>query len=152
MEHGGSEDQAIAALLHDAVEDQGGAATRAEIARRFGETVAAIVDGCTDTDVIPKPPWRERKEQYVAHVRQAPPEVRRVSVADKLHNARAIVADLRCGGPATLDRFTGGREGTIWYYRSLVGAYREAGADPLVDELQRVVEQMERLAVPRDTP
>src|SRR5688500_10681797 len=83
LEHGGTEDAAIAALRHDAVEDQGGAATRAEIRRRFGEAVVAIVDGCTDADVLPKPPWRARKELYIAHVRQAPAAVRLVSVADK---------------------------------------------------------------------
>src|SRR3954470_1989487 len=81
LEHGASEDEAIAALLHDAIEDQGGAATREEIRRRFGDAVTAIVDGCTDADVIPKPPWRARKEAYVAHVRTAPPSVRLVSSA-----------------------------------------------------------------------
>ena len=147
LEDGGDEDEAIAALLHDAIEDQGGAATREEIRQRFGERVAAIVDGCTDTDIEPKPPWRARKEQYVAHVRHAPAEVRRVSVADKLHNARSILADLRRDGPATLDRFKGGRDGTLWYYRALVDVYREAGACPMVDELERVVAELERLGV-----
>src|SRR4051794_14565870 len=95
MEYGADEDTAIAALLHDAVEDQGGAATREAIRRRFGERVVAIVDGCTDTEVTPKPPWRARKDAYVAHVLVAPPDVRLVSAADKLHNARSILADYR---------------------------------------------------------
>src|SRR5436305_7390897 len=106
LENGGNEDEAIAALLHDAIEDQGGAATREEIRHRFGDTVVAIVDGCTDAEVIPKPPWRARKEAYIAHVRQAPPSVRLVSGADKLHNARSILADYRVSGDALWQRFT----------------------------------------------
>jgi (p)ppGpp synthase/HD superfamily hydrolase len=99
-ENGGTEDEAIAALLHDAVEDQGGPATREEIRRRFGDNVVAIVDGTSDTDITPKPPWRERKEAYVAHVRNALESVRLVSAADKLHNARSILVDLRTEGEA----------------------------------------------------
>src|SRR5947199_8691848 len=93
LENGGNEDEAIAALLHDAIEDQGGASTREEIRRHFGDAVVAIVDGCTDTEVMPKPPWRGRKEAYIAHIRHASPSVRLVSAADKLHNARTILAD-----------------------------------------------------------
>jgi (p)ppGpp synthase/HD superfamily hydrolase len=148
IEAGGDEDEAIAALLHDAVEDQGGAHTRETIRRRFGDRVTRIVDGCTDTDIVPKPPWRERKEQYIAHVLHAPADVRRVSVADKLHNARSIIADLRRDGPSTFERFKGGRDGTLWYYRALLEAYQAAGADPLVDELARVVGEMEQLLSP----
>jgi len=146
LRHGADEDEAIAALLHDAVEDQGGAATREEIRRRFGENVARIVDGCTDTDVTPKPPWKPRKEAYIAHVREAPPSVRLVSAADKLDNARAILADYRLVGEALWKRFTGGKAGTLWYYRSLVRTFRETGSSPLVDELDRVVSEIERLA------
>ena len=146
LEHGADEDEAIAALLHDAVEDQGGDAARQEIRRRFGERVAAIVDGCTDAETTPKPPWRERKERYVAHVADAPPSVRLVSAADKLHNARAILADLRTTGDAVWGRFKGGKEGTLWYYRSLVEAFRAHGATPLVEELARTVAEIERLA------
>src|SRR6266480_7081738 len=98
LENGGSEDEAIAALLHDAIEDQGGAATREEIRRRFGNMVVAIVDGCTDAEVVPKPPWRGRKEAYISHLRQASPAVRLISAADKLHNARTILADYRVLG------------------------------------------------------
>lgn len=146
LEQGGDEDEAIAALLHDAVEDQGGKPVREVIARCFGERVAEIVDGCTDADTIPKPPWRERKEAYVAHVRHASPSVRLVSAADKVSNARAILADYRQVGEAVWARFKGGREGTLWYYRALIAAFREAGPTPLVDELDRVVTELERLA------
>jgi (p)ppGpp synthase/HD superfamily hydrolase len=145
IEDGGDEDQAIAGLLHDAVEDQGGQATLEEIRRRFGERVATIVESCTDADVIPKPPWRQRKEAYIAHVRTAPPEVRRVSSADKLHNARAILADFRREGDRLWERFNGGRDGTLWYYRALVQAFREAGPSQIVEELDRVVSELERL-------
>jgi hypothetical protein len=96
--------------------------------------------------VVPKPPWRQRKEEYLRHLSRAPARVRLVSAADKLHNARAIVADLRSLGSALWPRFNGGREGTLWYYRSLVGALREGWAHPLIDELERVVGEMERLA------
>ena len=146
LENGGDEDEAIAALLHDAIEDQGGAPTREEIRRRFGDTVVAIVDGCTDTEVIPKPPWRERKEAYIVHIREASPAVRLVSTADKLHNARAVLADYRVLGDALWWRFTAGKDGTLWYYRSIVNALREAGMTPLVEELDRVVSEIERLA------
>jgi (p)ppGpp synthase/HD superfamily hydrolase len=146
LEQGGDEDEAIAALLHDAVEDQGGEATLEEIRRRFGETVAAIVEGCTDATTVRKPPWRERKAAYVAHVRQAPASERLVSVADKLHNARSILADYRALGEALWERFNGGKAGTLWYYRALVQAYRAAGPTPLVEELDRVVSELEKLA------
>ena len=146
FENGGTEDEAIAALLHDAVEDQGGAATREEIRRRFGDTVVAIVDGCTDAEVIPKPPWRARKEAYIAHVRKAPASVRLVSAADKLHNARAILADYRELGESLWKRFNGGKEGTLWYYRSLVDAFRAGGTTPLIEELDRVVSEIEQLS------
>ncbi|HEU0003598.1 MAG TPA: HD domain-containing protein [Ktedonobacteraceae bacterium] len=145
LENGGNEDEAIAALLHDAIEDQGGAATREEIRRRFGNTVVEIVDGCTDAEVIPKPPWKPRKEAYIARMRSAPASVRLVSVADKLHNTRSILADYRALGDALWNRFTGGKEGTLWYYRSLVAAYQEAGTSPLVEELARVVAELEAL-------
>ncbi len=121
-ESGGTEDEVIAALLHDAVEDQGGAATREEIRRRFGDTVAGIVVEVSDTDVVPKPPWRERKEAYVARIRDAQRSARLVSAADKLHNARSILVDLRTEGEAVWRRFKGGKEGTLWYYRALVAA------------------------------
>jgi (p)ppGpp synthase/HD superfamily hydrolase len=145
LEYGANEDEAIAALLHDAIEDQGGAATREEIRRRFGETVAAIVDGCTDADTSPKPPWRSRKEAYVAKIPHAPASVRLVSMSDKLYNARSIVQDYRQLGDELWQRFQGGKDGTLWYYRACSDAFRAAGASPLQQELERVVQTLEAL-------
>jgi (p)ppGpp synthase/HD superfamily hydrolase len=146
IENGGTEDEVIAALLHDAVEDQGGAETREEIRQRFGENVADIVDGLSDTDQTPKPPWRARKEAYIAHLGEAPSSVLLVSLADKIHNAGAILHDLRSEGDSVWSRFTGGKEGSLWYYRSLVNAFRARGQFPtLVEELDCVVSEIERL-------
>jgi (p)ppGpp synthase/HD superfamily hydrolase len=111
--------------------------------------VAAIVDGCTDTDQTPKPPWKKRKELYIAHLATASDDVRLVSMSDKLHNARSILGDHRLVGDALWSRFTGGRDGTLWYYRALVNAYRAARPDeasPLLDELERVVAAIEARA------
>ena len=143
LEHGGTEEEAIAALLHDAVEDQGGVEIREVIRQKFGAAVIAIVDGCSDTDVTPKPPWRKRKEDYIAHVRTASPSIRLVSAADKLHNARAILHDYRQLGENLWSRFKGGKEGTLWYYRALTEAFKAAGPSPLTDELDRVVTELE---------
>lgn len=145
LEDGGDEDEAIAALLHDAVEDQGGQQTLDAIHARFGERVARIVEGCTDADTTPKPPWRERKDRYIAHLREAPADVRRVSLADKLHNARAILRDLRTCGDTLWDRFTGGKEGTLWYYGTLVTVFHETDSGPNADELARVVAEIAML-------
>jgi len=120
LESGGDEDEAIAALLHDAVEDQGGVKTLKEIQQRFGDKVADIVESCTDAYAFPKPPWRVRKEAYIAHIEAASPEARRVSLADKLHNARSILRDLRFDGEGTWEKFNGVKEGTLWYYRTLL--------------------------------
>ena len=146
LEHGASEDEAIAAVLHDAVEDQGGPPTLARIRREFGDGVADIVEGCTDTDVVPKPPWRARKEEYIAKIAYKSKATRLVSAADKLHNARAILADYRTQGEALWSRFNGGREGTLWYYRALADAFAAAERSALVDELDRVVRELEALA------
>lgn len=146
LEHGGNEDEAIAALLHDAIEDQGGAATREEIRRRFGDLITTIVDGCTDSDQTPKPPWRQRKEAYLAHLNQASASVLLVSASDKLYNARSILKDYRQIKDAVWERFHGGKEGTIWYYRELVKAFHATGTTPLVEELERVVREIEKLA------
>ncbi|MBD2344796.1 HD domain-containing protein [Anabaena subtropica] len=146
LEYGANEDEAIAALLHDAVEDQGGAATREEILCRFGETVTAIVDGCTDADTTPKPPWKQRKEAYIEHISTASPSVLLVSAADKLHNSRSILQDYRLLGESLWERFQGGKTGTLWYYRALVDAYGKIGTMAIFEELARVVSQIENLA------
>jgi (p)ppGpp synthase/HD superfamily hydrolase len=146
LEDGGDEDEAIAALLHDAVEDQGGKETREEIHRRFGERVARIVDGCTDADETPKPPWRDRKNRYIEHIRHATPEVRRVSLADKLHNARTILRDFRRCRDDVWDRFTGGKAGTLWYYETLLQTYQECEDSYLLEELKRVVSELQQLS------
>lgn len=144
LENRGDEDQAIAALLHDAIEDQGGDTIRQEILHKFGKRVTQLVEGCTDTDEIPKPPWRERKEEYIAKFRQESPEVRLVALADKLHNARSILADYRRIGEEIWSNFKGGREGTLWYYYSIIQAAKEAGeVSVLLVELQQVIQQLE---------
>lgn len=145
LEYGANEEEAIAALLHDAIEDQGGATIQAEIQQRFGETVATIVQGCTDTDITPKPPWRERKQAYIDHIIHASPSVRLVSAADKLYNAQSIVKDYRQIGEDLWQRFTGKKAGTLWYYRSLVNAFQQVDSTPLVEELDRVVSELEQL-------
>jgi (p)ppGpp synthase/HD superfamily hydrolase len=152
LEHGGGRDEAIGALLHDSIEDcgveyPGGiTALRERIASDFGPQVLAIVEACTDSEMIPKPPWLERKKRYVAHIHNAPPAVRLVSCADKLHNARSIVADLRVMGSALFDRFNGGRDGTLWYYETLATAFMGAGPKDLAEELSRTVTTMKALA------
>jgi (p)ppGpp synthase/HD superfamily hydrolase len=143
LEDGGGEDEAVAALLHDAVEDGGGRPVLDEIRRRFGERVAAIVWACSDTDEAPKPPWKERKARYIAHVRAAGPDARRVSCADKLHNARSILRDYRLEGERLWERFSAPAEEQLWYYRALLEAFRQPDRTPLVDELARVVGQLE---------
>ena len=150
LEYGANEDEAIAALLHDAIEDQGGAATREEIRRRFGDNVTAIVDGCTDSDTTPKPPWRQRKQAYIAHLATASHSVLLVSAADKLYNTRSILKDYRIVGESVWERFQGGgKEGTLWYYRSLVIAFYQTGTTPLIEELELVVSELEMLVADR---
>lgn len=146
LEHGGNEDEAIAALLHDAVEDQGGKKTLELIHTRFGENVAAIVEGCTDSYQTPKPPWRTRKEDYIAHLSSASASVLLVSNADKLHNARAILNDLRVLGESIWQRFSGGQDGTLWYYRSLANAFNRLNQNGLAEELERVVSVIEQIS------
>jgi (p)ppGpp synthase/HD superfamily hydrolase len=147
-ESGGTEDEVIAGLLHDAPEDAGGEERLAEIRARFGEEVANVVAGCTDTYKEPKPPWRARKEAYLEHLAGAPPSVRLVSAADKLHNARSVLSDYRAVGEDLWGRFNGGRAGTLWYYRAVADAL--AGDGPVADELERVVVKLERAAGGRE--
>lgn len=148
IHHGGGEDEAIAALLHDAVEDQGGLPRLSEIRDKFGERVAHIVDGCTDSYEVsePKREWGERKRAYIAKIANEAEDVHLVSAADKLANAREILSDLRTEGNAVFERFQGRKDGTLWYYRALVDIFRQAGSSPLIDELNRVVTELETLA------
>jgi (p)ppGpp synthase/HD superfamily hydrolase len=146
MEHGADEDAAIAGLLHDAAEDQGGEPTLREIRRRFGDRVAGIVEGCSDAVASPKPPWRERKERYIAHLADADAATCLISACDKLHNARCILADVRRDGDAAFAKFKGGKAGTLWYYRELARALRGKAPAGLTEELGRVVGEMERLS------
>ncbi len=146
LEAGGDEDEAIAALLHDAVEDQGGTETLEAIRKRYGDRVAAIVSGCSDAFETPKPPWRERKERYLKHLQYASASVRRVSLADKVHNARSILRDLQLNGETTWAKFKGGKEGTLWYYQSLLEIFQQQESNSLVHELARVVAEIKHLS------
>ncbi|MGY3581410.1 (p)ppGpp synthase/HD superfamily hydrolase [Bradyrhizobium sp. USDA 4341] len=120
---GGTEVQAIAGLLHDAAEDQGGQATLDEVRKRFGGDVAQIVADCTDSWGEPKPAWRPRKEAYLSLLPKKAPSSLLVSLADKVDNAEAILNDYRNIGDELWRRFTGGRDGTVWYYRELSGIF-----------------------------
>jgi GTP pyrophosphokinase len=154
LEFGGDEDLAIAALLHDVVEDCGGAPMLKEVQRRFGSRVAKIVDGCTDSDSYPKPPWRERKEAYIGHLKNADADTRLVSAADKLNNVRSILSDYREVREAIWLRFNGGREGTLWYYRALLKEFLRSKPNRLIRELELVVGELEATvsrAGPRNT-
>ncbi len=153
LEHGATEDEAIAALLHDTIEDQaaafGGAdALREGIRARFGETVLAIVEGCTDADTIPKPPWKQRKQAFLEKLARAPASVLLVVCADKLHNARSTVADLAAATDreAYWKKFSGGRDGTLWYYRSIAKILLERLPGPFSEELARAVLELTSLA------
>jgi (p)ppGpp synthase/HD superfamily hydrolase len=148
IQHGGGEDEAIAGLLHDAVEDQGGLPRLGEIREKFGERVAHIVDGCTDSYEVSgeKLDWGERKRAYIEKVARESADVRLVSAADKLANARDILSDYRVDGDAVFQRFKGRKQGTLWYYRTLVNVFRKTGTTPLIEELDRVVSELESLA------
>jgi (p)ppGpp synthase/HD superfamily hydrolase len=130
----------------DVVEDQGGAAIAREIRVRFNDRVADIVLACTDTDAVPKPPWRARKEAYIASVETKPADTLLVTLADKLHNATAILEDHLRIGDAIWSRFTGGRDGTLWYYRALADALARRHPGPLADRLLRTVAELEAAA------
>lgn len=151
LENGGDEVQAIGALLHDSIEDQAdqfgdGEALGDEIAKRFGTEVREIVEACSDSYGGEKRPWRARKEAYLARLKTKGLRVALVSLADKVHNARSIVADLRQVGPSMFERFSGGPDGTLWYYRSLAGEFQQHYPCFLADELDRTVSEMEQLA------
>ena len=144
LDDGGTEDEAIAALLHDAAEDAGGRERVDDIRKRFGDAVAKIVEDCTDSWSTPKEPWAERKRKYAQHARSIPAPSLRVSAADKVHNAYAILRDLRNEGDKVWGRFNAGADDVIAYYHSLVRSFREAGGGRLVEELDRIVRGIER--------
>jgi len=144
LEAGGDEDMAIAALLHDVVEDCGGMPRLHEIRRQFGPQVAKIVEGCTDSFGEPKPEWVERKKGYLREVKRADAETRLVSASDKLHNVRTILADYRQHGETIWTRFTGRKEGTLWYYRALSDEYRRRNPNRISRELEIAVLELER--------
>jgi (p)ppGpp synthase/HD superfamily hydrolase len=147
LEHGGTEHEAIGALLHDAAEDQGGKRQLKEIEQRFGKTVRDIVAACSDTFKEPKPAWRKRKQRYITHISRTSSSARLVSAADKLHNARATLADYRRLGEPLWARFNAKRDDQLWYYEELVRAFRKAGDhEVLVGELDVVVSEL-RLAI-----
>jgi GTP pyrophosphokinase len=149
LQYGGNETEAIGALLHDAVEDRGGLPRLEDIRSRFGDDVAAIVEGCSDSlveDPTRKAPWRERKQAYIARVATEGPSARLVSAADKLANVRALRDDYREAGEIVWSRFNGGREGTLDYYRRVTDAFLAHGRSPLLDRLDRTVEELLALA------
>jgi GTP pyrophosphokinase len=144
LDDGGSEDEAIGALLHDAAEDHGGRPRLEEIRARYGESVARIVEDCTDSWESPKRPWAERKREYVEHARTLPAPSLRVSAADKVHNAYAILRDLRNHGEQVWERFDASADDVIEYYEDLVRSFRQAGGGKLVEELERIVKGIQR--------
>ena len=152
LEAGGDEDLAIAALLHDVVEDCGGAPMLREVRLSFGKRVAKVVEGCTDADTDPKPPWRERKEKYLAHLITADADTLLVSAADKLNNVRSILSDYRAIGESVWSRFHGGRDGTLWYYRTLRDVFLQHPPNRITRDLELAVNELELLANggPRD--
>lgn len=149
IEADGTETEAIAALLHDAAEDQGGGETLAEIRKKFGADVASIVAECSDTFETPKPPWRKRKERYIRHLRKAADSALLVSLADKLHNAHAILRDYRAHGEELWQRFsTNDPQDHLWYYHSLLEVYRKRIRNWMVDELSEVINELEWALLP----
>jgi (p)ppGpp synthase/HD superfamily hydrolase len=137
IENGGTEDEAIAALLHDAAEDCGGEQTLAKIREQFGACVADIVLGCSDTTEHPKPPWRARKEKYLSHLAHANSSVQLVAIADKLHNLRATLREYALQGDAFWQHFRSGRDGMLWYFSELVRIFEGSTVPrPLFRELQ----------------
>lgn len=142
LENQGTEAEAIAALLHDAIEDQGGNPTRDLIRSQFGDEITAIIDGCTDSNTQPKPPWRQRKQRYLQQLKTASPSVRKVSLADKLHNARSLLQLLQQQGQSAWNCFSGGRAGKLWFYQALLEIYQTPSPEPMLQELQHIVHQL----------
>lgn len=145
LQDGGNEDEAIAALLHDAPEDQGGEETLALIREQFGANVAQIVEECSDTFAVPKPPWRARKQAHIIRLKSASPSIHRVMLADKLHNSRALLRQLRLDGQAAWGNFKGGKRGTLWYLQTMRQVLGEHNQGYLWEEFGRTLEEIERL-------
>ncbi len=143
LEAGGDEDMAIAALLHDVVEDCGGMPRLREVRKMFGPRVAKIVEGCTDSFGEPKAEWVERKKDYLREVKHADAETRLVSASDKLHNVRTILTDYRQHGDVIWTRFSGKKDGTLWYYRALSDEYQRRGPNRITRELAIAVAELE---------
>jgi GTP pyrophosphokinase len=152
FEAGGDEDLAIAALLHDVVEDCGGAPMLKQIRRRFGSRVAKIVDGCTDAYQIPKPPWHDRKVGYINRLKKEDDETRLVSAADKLNNVRSILSDYRIIGESVWSRFNGGRDGTLWYYRTLRDEFLRSTPNRITRDFDLAVRDLESLTAGKASP
>jgi (p)ppGpp synthase/HD superfamily hydrolase len=146
LEYGASEDEAIAALLHDSAEQGGGTGRLEDIRQRFGENVAKIVEACTDSAGTPTLPWRARKATFIARLPHASNSVRLVCASEKLQNARKLLQDLRAIGSAAWEPVNGGKETTLWYYRCLVQAFKTGGVTPLIEELDRTVVHIEQIA------
>jgi len=144
-QYGGDEDQVIAAMLHDVIEDQGKKISSEQIGQQFGPRVATIVDGGTETKAKGQIPWKQRKESYLAHLKTASSDIKLVAAADKLHNAMSIVNDLHEIGPLVWNRFNAGRDEQLWFYRALIEALGLVN-HPLGNALHRTVEEMTRLA------
>jgi (p)ppGpp synthase/HD superfamily hydrolase len=143
-----TEDMVIAALLHDAVEDHGGALRLDDIRQNFGPEVARMVEGLSDSfaaDENAKDPWEERKQDYIDRLRGEPADVRLISAADKLYNARSIVEDYRVIGPEVWRRFKRGRDLQIWYFETILEVFKSAGRSRIVDEFERVVIELKRI-------
>ena len=146
LQHGGSEDEAIGALLHDTVEDCGGKPVMDRIHKRFGDKIVDLVDGCSEKDIQPKPPWLERKKSYIENIKSSTPSVRLITCADKIHNASSIILEYRKVGEKVWDRFKGNKTETLWFYSSFIEAMQAAGENrPILNELILVVNELEEL-------
>ena len=149
IEHSNSEDEVIGALLHDAVEDHPHEGkTKEDIKTLFGDKILSLVLECSDSEVIPKPPWEKRKEKYIDHVKSISSSAQLISLADKLHNSRTILRDYKEVGEKLWVRFTGKKDGTLWYYRTLVNTYKDINNLPnsLVSEIDEIVTSLEDLS------
>lgn len=153
LENGGDEDTAIAALLHDGVEDQGGKALLKKIRDRFGVRVADLVEECSDSQSYPKPPWKQRKQKYLAHIGSASAEARLISSSDKLHNLRSILDDYRAVGDSLWDRFKGTEQEIIWYYTSFIEEMKQSASTaelPILDKLKGTLNRLNSLISLKD--